>query len=230
MTKTSILQSVSILLLSTTGLMLSGCQQNTPIILCENLITEDYNDRGQANCALKINDGSGIMLGVHYGEPADGDEYADVNVDIQVLTANGKVKQTITETSGYVFGMPKIKDLDVDGRNEVLVPLMTGNANTVYAVWRSHSNSQKYMRAGEISAFNFEPAENGLFQTSARASAVSWATSYYKFIDGNITEIATAMTQLPDSEDGVETCTLSDDGGLALIGLTLAQAQDKFCG
>ncbi len=244
MTNTSILNSATILFLSTAAsALLSGCQQDTPDVaptqtnmqitkpvFCADLGEDALNDRGQADCALDSDDGSGLILNVKYGAPKDGDEYGEAQIEIKTAAADGTAQQTITETSEFVYGFPTLQDLDGDGRNELLVPLMTGNVNTVYAVWRGTPETHEYTRAGEISGVSFEAKNNGMFSASSRGSAASWATSYYKFIDGNITNIATAMIELPDSEDGVEKCTVRDDGGLALIDLTLAQAQDKFCG
>jgi len=244
MTNTSIFKPVAILLLSSAAIpALSGCQQNTPEIvaekneplvtkptLCADLDDAALNDRGQANCVLNSNDGSGLILEVRYGAPRDGDEYGAVEVEIKAVLPYDDVKQTIKETSEFVYGLPKLQDLDGDGRNELLVPLMTGNVNTVYALWRGVTSPQPYTRVGEISGVSFEAMDDGMFSASARASAASWVTSYYKFIDGDISNIATAMVELPADQEGEEKCTLSDDGGLALTGLTLAQAQDKFCG
>lgn len=211
-----------------------SADRSTRLPLCSSLEGYAFNEKGQADCSLETSDGSNFFLEIRYRAPANGDEFAPAPTHITVTTADGGTDQEIEEMAEFVYGLPKLQDLDADGRDDLLVPLMTGNVNTTYAVWHGTSEagvpaSKPYHRVGEIGGLDVQARADGMFSTTSRGSAMSFFTSYYKIIDGKMMEIVTAMIVLPDTDEGVETCTVSDDGGLSLINLTLAQAQSQFC-
>lgn len=192
--------------------------------LCGDLGEADFGPMGTADCRLAATDASGWTADVSY-VPVD--DYS-TTVTLAIATADGMAVQTITETAESAYGLPEFKDLDNDGRAEILVPLLTGNVNTNYAVWRGEEGEPTYVRAGEIHGIDMGPLEDGLFASSARGSAATWYASYYVFDGATLVPVATAMSTLNDGGETQE-CVVSDDGGLASIDMTLAAAQEKFC-
>ena len=108
-----------------------------------------------------------------------------------------------------------------------MVPLMTGNVNTAYAVWQAADGDTPYIEAGELSGVEIGYAGDGLISATGRSSANSWETGYYIFDGEKLAQVAGTRTVL--YEDGTEACTAFDAGGLDAIGLTLDEAQQKFC-
>jgi len=210
--------------------------ENKPVIQevailsdCASLTQTQFNDRGQANCAFVSDDDPRWRFEVRYGEPTTGEREEDISIAIDVIDDGGRIVMAIEETAQFTSGLPLLFDLDEDGRSELLVPLMTGNVNTVYAVWQGKIDEPPYIRVGEVSGVAFQTHQDGLFSVAARSSAVSWVITYFKMTEGQLAPIATTSIELPDAEDDIETCTITDNGGLELVGLTLEQARTQFC-
>ena len=190
---------------------------------CDGLASSLLDQNGRAPCFLEISDGSGLGFDVTYEEADYGLEWT-----LALTDSDGNAFQTINETAEYVYGMPSMQDIDEDGADEVLVPLIAGNVNTNYAIWTRAPGEQNFVRAGEASGIGFEPAGDGLFSTPARSSASEWENSYYRLVDQTLTPVATMLLTL--AEDGSnESCTVRDDGGLADAGLSLEEAEARFC-
>jgi hypothetical protein len=215
--------------------LLAACTQAAPHVaeevvaekaelpFCASLTDDILTTLGSANCRLISDDPYGWHADVTYGDEDNG----SVTVTLTIKAADNSVGQTITETAERSYGPPAFNDLDSDGRPDLLVPLMTGNVNTSYAVWRDTGEATPFARAGELGGIDVGATGGGMFASTARGSAASWYTSYYVFRSNLLVPIATAQTDL--SEDGKETCTVTDDGGLESVGMTLEAAQLKFC-
>lgn len=190
---------------------------------CNGPGAEAFGPTGDADCRLMAPGETGLGADVHYEGAKDGPLELTLT-----LSANGTIIQTIRETTEFTFNLPLFEDLDSDGRAELLVPLMTGNVNTTFAVWRGKDGEPQFERAGEVAGIDVVAFSDGMFVTPARSSAASWGTTYYIFEDNKVAPVVTAETSL--GEDGeTETCTVVDEGGLAEIGLSLDEAQVKFC-
>lgn len=192
---------------------------------CGALTEVELGPNGTADCRLTASGETGWSVEVNYSEGAEG----AVDVSLKIAAVDGAEIQTIHETAQSAYGLPYFVDLDSDGRAELLVPLMTGNVNTSYAVWRGKEGDPEFVRTGEVSGIDVTAYEPGLFITPARSSASSWNTTYHVFEDNTVTRVATAEITLGETEDAPGSCTVVDDGGLAKIGLTLDAAQAKFC-
>jgi hypothetical protein len=149
---------------------------------------------------------------------------------VQVVAPGDATVQTFEEPVENTFGQPSLSDLDGDGVQELMIPLMTGNVNTSYAIWRVGADG-KFARAGEMSGHTF--GKSGEFVTATnRGGANIQAISYYRFENNELkplfTAEATARGEDGDHITGVD-CAVHDDGGLRSIGKTRAQAQAEFC-
>ena len=191
---------------------------------CNGPGAEAFGPAGDADCRLTAPGETSWGMDVHYEGARDGPRVLTLT-----LTADdGTPIQTIRETIEFTYVLPLFEDLDGDGRAELLVPLMTGNVNTAFAVWRGKDGEPLFERAGEVAGIDVTSYEDGMFVTPARSNAASWGTTYYIFEDNKVAPVVTAETTL--AEDGeTESCTVIDEGGLAAIGLSLDAAQMKFC-
>lgn len=108
--------------------------------------------------------------------------------------------QVIEETASGAFNYPYVEDLTGDGAADLMVPLMTGNVNTAYALWVQGADGL-FKRAGELSGVGVGLAPNGFIAASGRSSAVEWETQYFRVTDGALEEVA-AVVSRADPEPG----------------------------
>jgi len=196
---------------------------------CASLPEHEFNDRGQANCIFASSDDPRWRFEIRYGEQTANEDAEEIPVTIYVITDDDRVALVIKENTSSTSGLPLLSDLDKDGRSELLVPLMTGNVNTLYAIWRGTINEPPYVRAGEVSGVGFKLHQDGLFSVASRSNATSWVVTYYRMSDSPLTSLATTLIELADAGDNTQTCSVTDNGGLELLGQTLAEAHAQFC-
>jgi hypothetical protein len=159
---------------------------------------------------------------VRYGEtdPATG----ETPITIDVGSVAGVPPFRIVESIGATFGAPRWQDLDADGSPELLVPLITGNVNTDYAVWASPEPGVDLQRAGEVGAVDFAISQDGYIVARGRSGATTVFAAFLRLFGADLLRIATVESALDSG-----TCSLVDDGGLAAIGLDAATARERFC-
>lgn len=186
----------------------------------------DENSASTAMCTIAPADGSGLVLEVRYG---GGDpEIIESPTILTVTTQDGTILQTISEPTETFHRTPTMQDLDLDGRADLLVPLYTGTVNSVFALWHRVDADTPFTRLGELSGVGVAIDSDGLFSTPSRSTAATWADTYYKIENGRLAEIAIKNTEY--AEDGsISSCSVSDAGGISLIGLTEEAAQTRFC-
>jgi hypothetical protein len=115
----------------------------------------------------------------------------------------------------------------------LLVPLVTGNVNTTWAVWRATEDATGFKRLEELSGVSIGHNEDGFVVTQGRSSAASWTVGFWTFdgedleplVDALVTAQADGTGQITDTA-----CEIVDRGGLADLGLDATAAQAKFCG
>lgn len=190
-----------------------------PVAQC--LVPDDYFADGMTPaCTLVTADEQSFALTV---TPPAG-ESADGMLKIDVAAQDGSVLQAITETVEGTYATAGLNDLNGDGAEELLVPMYSGNVNTIYALWTRAPGEAQYVRAGEISGVSFEIMEAGVFGVPARSNAAEWEIAYYQ-LNGEILEtVAIANQNLADGS-----CTINDMGAYTALGLTEATAQEKLC-
>jgi hypothetical protein len=202
-----------------------------PLPDCADVETKDAGAAGleHPDCRLMSSDKAGLAFEARYSKPVENQQMV---VTIQVVAPGDATLQTISEKMDTTPGAPELQDIDGDGRDELLVPLNTGNVNTTWAVWRATGDKTQYTRLEELSGIGISKTESGYISVSARGSANSWDIGFWKFDGDDLEPIASAeMTAEMDDKGAVtkEKCVVTDSGGLKDAGLTLAQAQKQFC-
>lgn len=145
-------------------------------------------------------------------------------IDVQVV-ADGEGGQRISEASQATPLGPTLADLNGDARPDLLIPLMTGNVNTTWAVHGSNPDAT-YTRLGEISGIGWGPSATGLLAVPARSSAASWNVNFFDVEPGGLTLIATVETTLQEA-GAAPTCSLI---GTPVLGAqTREEAQTQYC-
>ncbi|MBL1074506.1 hypothetical protein JK358_08860 [Nocardia sp. 2] len=156
-----------------------------------------------------------------------------ITLTIDVFDADGTATQTISEPDTQALAdNPKLRDIDGDGRDELIVPLQAAGANTAYAIYHS-ADGVEYTRAGEVSGLGIESTPDGYTAISAKNGTQGWDISFWTFESGTLTPLLTAqVTFVYDGNQKVvdNQCTVVDDGGLYSTGVqSQAAARAKFC-
>jgi hypothetical protein len=180
----------------------------------------DQLDAGQphADCTLQTAGDPAFILTFAFSPSGDRREIMNTTV----RQFDGTLAQTMSYATESFF-YPSLADLNGDGMEELLVPIMTGNVNTTYSLaigteygfeWTSY----------ELNGYGVDPVEGGLFMVPARDSAISRYVEFYRMDGTAIENIAT----LELSYDGVEN---ADDGpNCRLVNGGEDQGEAHYCG
>jgi len=169
--------------------------------------------RPHENCALQTGANRDLLVGFEFSDMDDGREMFDV----AVTQFDGTLVQTMAFASESFF-YPSLVDLDGDGFEELLVPIETGNVNTIYAL----SIGSEYgfeLTAAEISGHTIEPVEPGLFAVHSRGSAVDHYVSFYR-IEGTGLDLE-ASVHIAYADEDTMSCTLATGN--------TARGEDFYC-
>jgi hypothetical protein len=186
----------------------------------------DTAPAASSSCDLTLD---GRTLRVGYGAMKEG---VGGTVSIDVLGADGKPVQTLSETDVSEYSYPVVEDVDQDGKNDLLITRITGNVNAEQGVWRQQGDG-KFVRVGQVSGTERTRMPDGLIAVPARSAANNWVVAFYRMDEAALTPIASVDTkaELSDSgEVGKTTCTLTDSPGIASLNLDAKAAEKKFCG
>ena len=174
--------------------------------------------RPHTDCVLQTGAGREFNLFFTFSDIEDGREM----IGLSIMNLDGILVQTMAYATESFF-YPNLIDLNGDGMEELLVPIMTGNVNTTYSL----SIGSEYgfeLTASELNGYGVDALDGGMFKVSARGSAIAHYVEFYR-IDGTALE---NIASIELSYDGVET----EDGGpncrLTNGGEDLGEAH--FCG
>ncbi|MFE3224841.1 hypothetical protein [Nocardia sp. NPDC059228] len=177
------------------------------------------------DCYLQSHDAAGLTFEVrHRGTGQQG------SVAITVLDPVGAQLQTLTEQAVGTTE-PRLRDLDNDGRDELIIPIMLASANTRYVIYHAAGDGQ-LQRAGELAGIGIDTSAAGYIVVTARDSYELWNIEFWTFDAEKLQPLVTAEVRLLDDGTGRvggSECTVIDSGGLNRIGLTLDQATGQFC-
>lgn len=108
------------------------------------------------------------------------------------------------ETESFFY--PRLEDLDGNGFDDILVPLITGNVNTEMLLIMGGEGGYA-LASRELSGHTFEPVEPGLFVVQARSSAAEHFASFYTWNGEALDHEATVAITFEDEDTA--TCTLA---------------------
>lgn len=180
------------------------------------------------DCVLQSRDWTGFAFEVRHGDTGG----SNTLTTITVLDAEGSTLQTITEKGWATPAGPRLRDLDDDGRDELIIPVFFATANTAYAVYHASGSALEYQRAGQLSGIGIDTSTSGYTITSARAGYASWDVAFWTFIEDRLHQVVTAEVRPIEGSDGKvagTVCKVVDAGGLSDTGLSLDEARTQFC-
>ncbi|MVU83385.1 hypothetical protein GPX89_39880 [Nocardia sp. ET3-3] len=178
------------------------------------------------DCYLQSRDSAGLTFEVRHtgsGQRA--------SVGVTVLAPTGTTVQTLTERDVGTTA-PRLRDLDNDGRDELIIPIMTADANTRYIVYRATADAVPFHRAGELAGIVLDTTATGYVVVTAHDGYELWKIEFWTFDADTLQPLVTAEVHFLDDGTGHiggSRCTVTDTGGLARTGLTLDDATTQFC-
>ncbi|MEC3916002.1 hypothetical protein [Nocardia sp. CDC160] len=178
------------------------------------------------DCYLQSRDPAGLTFEVRHSGSGQ-----RASVSITVLDPTGAQVQTLTE-QGVGTTAPRLRDLDNDGRDELIIPIMVASANTRYVIYRATGDSTRFQRAGELAGIGIDTSAAGYTVVTARDSYELWKVEFWVFDADKLQPLVTAQVQFLDDGTGHiggSQCTVTDTGGLSRTGLSLEQATAQFC-
>ncbi len=205
----------------------AAAQKRLPLPECAGVDTEvDAEGKvAYTDCRGMFEDQSGLAFEARWTTEGD-----VVTETIQIVAPGDATLQTLVETMDGAGGPPSSKDVDGDGRLDLLVPRYQGMVNVTWAVWLQGAD-QSFKRAGELFGVDTQTTESGYIAAPSRSSAASWAIGFVKLVDGQLVPQATVDVTAQGEEDGTVTgwtCALSADAPLA-EGLEPKAAEAQFC-
>jgi hypothetical protein len=125
----------------------------------------EAGEGGVTDCVLRVNDER--FLNFAYS-PA---EYGHTLVFSLFSFAGETLQVSETVEIGNVYSTPELRDINGDGRDELFVPLMTGNVNTLSAVWQQDDDGW-FRPAGELSGY--DEIRGSLIVVTSRSNAATY--------------------------------------------------------
>lgn len=174
--------------------------------------------RPHTDCALQTGNGADFILTFEFSPAGDGREI----INTTVRYADGMLAQTMSYATESFF-YPSLSDLNGDGRDELLVPIMTGNVNTTYSLAFGTEYGFEWT-SNELNGYGVDPVGDGVFMVAARDSAISRYIEFYRMDGTTIENIAT----LELSYDGVE--NEGDGPNCRLVNGGETEGEAYYCG
>jgi len=106
----------------------------------------------------------------------------------QVTVREGnRTLQAFTVETDAPQAAPSLSDADGDGAPDLWVPVMTGNANTQYAIWRLRPAEGRFAAAGEIGGLDFRREDGGYLVATGRNGCCGASHEFHRFdADGRL--------------------------------------------
>ncbi|AYF72843.1 hypothetical protein D7D52_02005 [Nocardia yunnanensis] len=146
-------------------------------------------------------------------------------------------QRTMVETGNqFMFGEPTLRDIDADGRDELLVPIGGGTGGITYAVYRdraveSTTQSPDFARIGVINGIEIAHTDSGYIAAVGKGGAAEKEALFMKIVNSQLhDEVRVEIDLSQDSSGHVHgTCKIIASPGLAGSGLSDSEATQRFC-
>ncbi|WP_339747201.1 hypothetical protein [uncultured Maricaulis sp.] len=165
---------------------------------------------GATDCALLFDEDH--LLFFDYASTSRG-----TRLTVNLNTLEGQEVQSFGPiTIEDAMASPALRDINGDDREELFIPLLTGNVNTLWSVWQQDDEGL-FQRVGELSGFGVDAFDvrDGLVITRSRGdAATSYETASRLTVDG----LGTVYELLIDH--AAHDCRLLDQSGMAAMRLS----------
>ncbi|MGW4242193.1 hypothetical protein [Nocardia sp. NPDC004722] len=205
---------------------------------------KDTASRLPADCKLVSKDSAGhtfVVRHVGFEKTSAGGDSRVVLVDVVgkdlVDNSDFVLDRAMVETGNDLMGgEPLLKDIDADGRDELLVPVGGGSGGTSYAVYRdtvadSSTKEPKFVRLGYVNGSIPEHTASGYIAVRGKGSCCEWEVQFLRIDNSQLRQYV--RVEIDATHDatgqGHSTCKVIDSSGLAGSGLSDIEVTRQFC-
>ena len=100
---------------------------------------------------------------------------------VVVVREGGAQRQRFLVRTDAPHAAPGLGDADGDGAADLWIPIITGNANTQYAIWRMRPAEGRFAEAGEVSGLHFAREEGGYLVATGRNGCCGVSHEFFRF-------------------------------------------------
>lgn len=177
------------------------------------------------NCRLTSRDSAGLSFIVRHKASPGGNAWTSIDV-----TGNdGKVLQNLHVSDTEVPGEPYLADLDVDGRDELIVPISTAIVgNTNYVIYRSKADGLEFVEAGRVFGIGVDRTASGYVASMAKNGPADKYIEFQKFVGSKLVFVAEIIRTY--DKDGHSTCRVDDEKGVPESEFSDEEVVRRFCG
>jgi hypothetical protein len=166
----------------------------------------EAGEGGATDCVLRVDDErflSFVYSAADYGHTLEFTLFSFAGDTLQVSE---------TLEIGNVYSAPELRDINADGRDELFVPLMTGNVNTLSAVWQQDDDGW-FQPAGELSGY--DEIRGSLIVVTSRSNAATYVERAVTLGPEGFAEVYEMEINYAD-----QACTMLVAPGLEALGLS----------
>jgi hypothetical protein len=202
--------------------------------LSENCM-ELEGDIVHQDCHLTVTDGRALLVQFTFVESERGEGARLIVQSPLVSTSEAGGRQRCPDGCSFQthdfqtesFFYPSLQDVNSDGYDDILIPLITGNVNTEYALFIG-TDDGFMAEPFSINGYGVDALADGIFKVSARGSAIAHYIEFYRVIGVELENIASVELSYDgvDDPDNGPNCRLVNGGetegeahycGLAMI-------------
>ncbi|MEU1208111.1 hypothetical protein [Nocardia sp. NPDC005825] len=177
------------------------------------------------DCRLTSRDSAGLSFIVRHKASAGGHD----RTNIEVTGSGGKSLQTLYIQDTEVPSEPYLADLDVDGRDELIVPISTaivGNSN--YVIYRPKTDKLEFVEAGRVFGIGVDRTASGYIAGEAKNGPADKYIEFQKFVGSKLVFVAEIIRTY--DKDGHSTCRVDDEKGVPESEFSDDEVIRRFCG
>ncbi|ADG97826.1 hypothetical protein Srot_1362 [Segniliparus rotundus DSM 44985] len=157
---------------------------------------------------------------VGHSAKSDPDGKWHIHIEIKVFGRDGVKRQAIRQ-EGLNPPFFALKDLDGDGRDELLISTFEEDGETMAEVWRS-DGGKAYADVGRVAAAVRPTAKNGIFVSQIHAGAPQSDLLFAKFQGSKIVQLATVPAPRENEQCHAQ-------ANLGETGMAEEEAREYFC-
>lgn len=164
------------------------------------------------SCRLKLR-GSGAFITLT-SDPVDYQPEGELGfLTLSVISRTGHMVAQFSEVTMGRYAYPRLGDFNRDGRDDLLVPVLTGRAGPAQALWLQEKTGD-FVRVETLLAGDVRLHPGGLIASSRQGTEMQWETRYFRLKDARL-EVAAVVTgrgSRPPKRGGVCTVEFLADG------------------
>lgn len=139
------------------------------------------------SCKLKTR--AGLIVTAVSDRLEDGPVGLSGFLTLSVISRAGVPVAEFSEITFGEYAYPSLRDMNGDGREDLLVPLATGVQNPEYSLW-IQQDSGDFARAGVFRAAGIRVHSGGLMSAARKTGDAEWETAYMRLAKGALEDVA----------------------------------------